>query len=241
VAGTPNNGYAEMAVAPAQRVFPAPHGISLIDAATIPVQGLAAALAVQSRGEAREGEWVLITAAAGGVGTYAIQIAKAVGANVIATVGSEEKTALVKELGADHALIYRGGAWQGQVRQATQGRGVDLVIDSVGGDVFEGCLNVLAFMGRVVAIGTAAGRPGAVNMERLIGLNQEINGFTLGPQLQKPAARQAIGNLMQWLAQRKVKPIIGEKLPLSEAAELHRRIEARTTTGNQVLVIGNGS
>jgi NADPH2:quinone reductase len=241
MAGTPNNGYAEMVVAPAQRVFPVPEGLPLVDAAVIPLQGLTAALAIQSAGQIQEGEWTLITAGAGGVGTYAVQIAKAAGAQVIAAVGSEEKGAFARELGADASVVYRGGAWQGEVRRATGGRGVNLVLDSVGSEVFEGCLNVLAFMGRVVAIGTAAGRPGAVNMERLIGLNQSIIGFTLGPQLQKPQARAAIQNLMRWLSEGKVRPIIGERLPLREAAQLHRKLESRETTGNQVLVVNEQS
>jgi len=241
IAATPNNGYAEMVVAPAGRVFPVPERVSLIDAAVIPVQGLTAALAIQSAGQLLEGEWVLVTAAAGGVGSYAVQIAKAVGAQVVAATGSEEKGAFARKLSADASVVYSSGAWQGEVRRITGGRGVNLVLDSVGGEVFEGCLNVLSFMGRVVAIGTAAGRPGAVNMERLIGLNQSINGFTLGPQLQRPQARLAIQNLMRWLSEGKVRPVIGERLPLRDAAELHRRLESRATTGNQVLVVSEQS
>jgi len=237
MASTPNNGYAEMVVTPAQRVIPVPEGVSLTDAAVLPVHGLAAALALQSVGRVNEGDSVLITAAAGGVGTYAVQLSKALGAMVIAATGSEEKGSLARELGADVSVVYRTPAWQGEVRKATQGKGVTLVLESVGGEVFEGCLNVLAFMGRVVAIGTASGRPGAVNMERLIGLNQSINGFTLGPQLQRPQAREHIGTFMRLLGQGKVRPIIGQRLPLSEAAEAHRRLESRASTGTQVLVI----
>jgi NADPH2:quinone reductase len=240
-AGTPNNGYAEMVVAPAGRVFPVPERVPLIDAAVIPVQGLTSALALQSAGQLQEGEWVLVTAAAGGVGSYAVQIAKAIGAQVVAATGSEEKGAFARKLGADASVVYRGGAWQGEVRKITGGRGVNLVLDSVGGEVFEGCLNVLSFMGRVVAIGTASGQPGRVNMERLIGLNQSINGSTLGSQLQRPQARPAIQNFMRWLAEGKVRPVIGERLPLRDAADLHRRLESRATTGNQVLLVSEQS
>ena len=241
IAGTPNNGYAEMVVTPASRVFPAPDRLSLIDAAAIPVQGLTATLALQSAGQLQSGEWVLVTAAAGGVGTYAIQIAKAIGARVIAGVGSDEKAAFVQELGADASIIYRGGAWPGDVRKITGGQGANLAFDSVGGDVFEACLTSLSFMGRAVAIGTIGGRPGAVNMDRVVGLNQSIHGFTLGAQLQKPQARAAIQNLMRWVGEGKVRPVIGERVALRDAAELHRRLESRATRGNQVLVVSESS
>ena len=237
MAVTPNNGYAEMVVVPAQRVFPAPDRIPLADAAVILVQGLAAALAIQVAGQVQEGEWVLVTAAAGGVGTYAVQIAKALGAHVIAGSGSAEKNGLTQGLGADASLTYRGMGWQGEVRKITRGAGVNVVLDSVGGDVFEACLDVLALAGRAVAFGLAGGRPGAVNMGRLIDLNQSIQGFTLGTLMQRPQSRPAIGNLMRWFAEGKVRPVIGERLPLQQAAELHRRIESRSTTGNQILVM----
>jgi len=154
------NGYAEFVAVPAHILMPAPEGFSAEEAAAFPIVFATAYFALKPYGRLQSGESVLIHAAGGGVGTAAVQLAKRLGARVFATASSDEKLQRVKELGADELINYKELDFAEVVRQLTGGRGVDLILETVGGEVFEKSINSLAPFGRLVTYGAASGQSG---------------------------------------------------------------------------------
>lgn len=229
--------YAEYALAPSQALIPIPDGLDFDTAAAIPLQGLTAYHVLKTSGQLREGESVLVHAAAGGVGTLAVQMAKLMGASpVIATASSREKLNLAKELGADVLIDYTKDDWPEEVRQATGGAGADVTLEMVGGDFIEKNLRCMNAWGRMVVFGAASGERGSISPMDLLRKNHSIVGFFLPqvmsrPDLFVPSLQEMLG----WISSGNVKLTLGGSYPLREAEQAHRDLEGRKTTGKIVL------
>ena len=251
---TRGGGYAEYVTANAQTLFPIPEGMSFEEAAGFPVQFLTAHSCLFGWGGLEEGdgaaaaanperasgraERVLIQAAAGGVGTAAVQLASNAGAEVFGTASTQEKLDLAGELGCDHPIQYTEVDFREVVDEETDGEGVDLVLESVGDDVFERSLDALAHFGRLVTYGVASGVPASAENQRLLFENKSVHGFHLGQASYHDPARvmAAVPELTAGLTSGDLEVIVGETFPLAEAADAHQFIEDRKSTGKVVLV-----
>lgn len=230
-------GYADYAVAPVRNLIPMPEGLDFDQAAAIPLQGLTAYHCIKTSGALQDGESVLVHAAAGGVGTLAVQMAKLLGAGkVIATASSQEKLDLARSLGADVLINYTQDDWPEQVREATDGRGADIILEMVGGDFLEKNLNCLNVFGRMVVFGAASGERGSIVPIALMKRCHAVVGFYLPqimrrPDLFVPSLRETLG----WISSGDLKLTIGATYPLEKAAEAHADLEGRKTTGKLLL------
>ncbi len=233
----PKGGYAELVVMPAASAIAVPESMTFEEAAAFPIVFLTAYQALKSFGRLRQGESVLIHAAGGGVGTAAVQLAKVWGARVFATAGSDEKLSRVKGLGTDEILNYRTADFAEAVRRWTGGKGVDVILESVGGEVFEKSLRSLARDGRLVAIGFSSGVQPQLQLGLLVMNGLSILGLHIGvmtlkqPELIRAAARE----LIELLAKGRIKPVVGHVFPLREATEAHRLLEGRGSYGKLLL------
>lgn len=243
LAGQGANGYAQYVATPAGQVIPIPPGMTPDSAAGLPVAGTTALLVLREVGQLQAGEAVLIQGAAGGVGGYAVQLAKLLGAGlVIGATSSTEKGKAALESGADHVVNYSQPGWGQQVREMTNGRGFDLVLE-MGGDTFTEALGCLAPFGRMVVYGMASGQPLQLNEQASSHFfynpspNQSIHVFNLGLWFgMKPQqAGKAMGDLIGYVASGQVKTPQTHTLPLSQAAEAHRLMEQRLNTGKLIL------
>jgi len=236
-AGVYFGGYADHVVVDASAVVPLPDALTFEDAAALPVQGLTA-LALTRHVPIR-GRSVLVTAAAGGVGSLLLQLLRRAGAGrVIALAGSSAKCAIARDLGADVAIDYRAPSWQAAVREATGGIGPDVVFDSVGGDITPACLALLAPRGALVIYGALNIHAFALGVPELLGLifrNQSIAGFALAPLLTPQGLRDDLAQLFELVLTGALRLTV-TALPLAEAAEAHRRLEGRASTGKLVLL-----
>ena len=237
-AGMPLGAYAEARNLPAHRLLKLPDGIAFDTGAAMMLQGLTAAYLLRKTYPVKAGDAVLIHAAAGGVGLIACQWAKALGATVIGTVGSPAKAELALAHGCDHVIDYRAEAFAPKVRELTGGAGVHVVYDGVGQDTFAGSLDSLRQMGLMVSYGNASGPVPAVD---LLQLSQKGSLFITRPTLMHYTARREdlveLGQALfaEVLAGR-VKIGINQRYALRDAAQAHRDLEARQTTGSTILV-----
>jgi NADPH2:quinone reductase len=231
-------GYAQYALATAGRLIPEPSGVPPIAGLALLVQGLTAGLILKRAARLKVGESVLVEGAAGGVGVLAIQLAKLYGAGtVIGAASTEEKRKLVHKLGADATADYTLPGWPERVKEATNGRGVDIILEMTGGPTFEQGFSCLAPFGRCVVYGMAGGVPGAVPLPRMLPNNHELIGFYLGGFFSEPKLIPSLfADLAGFVRERKLQLEMGDQLPLSKAAEMHRRLEGRKTTGKCVLL-----
>lgn len=234
-----NGGYAEYAVASVSTLIPIPESLDFAHAAAFPVQGLTAYQTLRESGRLQRGESVLIHAAAGGVGTLAVQLARLMGAGkIIGTASNENKLGLVRRLGADAAINYTQEDWVEQVKRATDGRGADIILEVVGGKIGEQSLQCLAPFGRMVVIGAVSGQPIQFSGIQLMYKNQSVVGYWLTAWMNRPdRIAAATVELMQFLSSGTLQIIIGQTFPLAEAAEAHRAIAERKTTGKVVLLV----
>lgn len=239
-----STGYAQFAVANAPGVIPIPPGLSADVASGLVIAGSTAVLILKEAARLRTGETVLVQGAAGGVGSYAVQVAKLLGAGtVIGAAGSPGKREAVLALGADHAVDYTKADWPDRVLELTGGRGVDVVLEMAGGAAFERSLLCLAPFGRAVVYGSTSGEPLRMGPKTIQTLfydpspNQAIAAFNLGLWfgLRPEAAVGALQTLIGYVASGQVEVPIGHVLPLRRAAEAHRMLEERRTTGKIVL------
>ncbi len=234
-----NGGYAEYAVAQATTVIPIPPNLDFIQAAAFPVQGLTAYQLLRESAHIQPGESVLVHAAAGGVGTLAVQLAKLMGAGIVAgTASNSSKLDLIRKLGADAAINYTEENWVEQVKNATRGQGTDIILEMVGGEIAEQSLKCLAPFGRMVIYGAASGKISQFSGIQLMYKNQAIIGYWLTSQLQR-ADRIAMAamELMQFLASGKLQIIVGQTFPLAEASQAHQAVAERRTMGKVVLLV----
>lgn len=230
--------YAEYAVAPADRLVTVPHSITDQQAAAAMLQGMTAHYLVHSTYPLKRGETALIHAAAGGVGLLLVQMAKALGAHVIATVGSEEKAKLARKAGADHVIIYTQQDFEAETKRATGGKGVHVVYDGVGKSTFDQDLNVLRPRGYLALFGAASG---AVPPLDAIKLSQKGSLFLTRPTLYHYIATreeldQRAGDVLNMIADGKLELHIGHIYKLEQAQQAHRDLEGRNTTGKLLLI-----
>src|SRR5712692_3183225 len=234
-------GYAEYAIAQAATTIPIPPNLDFAYAAAFPVQGITAYQLLRESARIQPGESVLVHAAAGGVGTLAVQLAKLMGAGtVVGTASNASKLGLVRRLGADAAINYTEANWVEQVKNATGGQGADIILEMVGGEVAERSLQCLAPFGRMVVFGAASGQVVQFSGIQLMYKNQAIIGYWLSSQLRRADRIAAAAmELMQFLASGKLEIIVGQTFPLAEAAEAHRAIAERKTVGKVVLLVSS--
>ncbi len=237
-ASPPVGAYAEQRLMPADRLIRLPEFVSERQAAAMMLQGMTVQYLLRRTYRVEAGDTILFHAAAGGVGLIACQWAKALGATVIGTVGSEEKAELAKAHGCDHVILYRQEDIVSKVRELTQGEGVAVVYDSVGKETFEASLDVLRPMGMLVSFGNASGpvppfEPGI--------LAQKGSLFFTRPTLMTYTAKHqdllaSANELFNMVRSGGVHVEINQTYPLSEAAQAHRDLEARKTTGSTILI-----
>ena len=234
-----SGGYAEYAVADARSVILLKEELDLEVAVSLPLQGLSAYHILKTMGQLQEGETVLVHAAAGGVGTLAVQLAKLMGAGkVIATASTEEKLELARSLGADVCINYTKEGWYKDVLEATNGRGVNVALEMAGGNVFKDTLKCLATFGRLVIYGVASGEQAVMHPSTLMARNQSVIGFFLPQIMRKPELLlPSMRDLFSFLEEGKLKLIIGEVHPIEEAAKVHELLQSRKTTGKVILQV----
>ena len=227
---TGSGGYAQRAVAPAQRLVPIPDGVSMRDAVALLADGRTA-LSLIRQARPRAGETVLVEAAAGGVGTLLVQLARNAGARVVAAAGGERKLAIARRLGAEVAIDYRAGAWPRQVRDAVGE--VDVVFDGVGGAVGESAFGLLRAGGRFCPFGMASGAFTRTDADAAEARDVRLlNGGPVTVEELVALTREAL----QETAARRLRPVIGQEFPLADAAAAHTAIESRATVGKTLLV-----
>jgi NADPH2:quinone reductase len=237
VALTGTGGYAEYAVAPREAVFPVPEGVSDAAALALVIQGLSAWHLLRTSAKLAEGESVVVHAAAGGVGTLAVQLAKRFGAGrVIATASSEEKRALALELGADAAVDPNEEDLNAALREANGGAKVDIVLEMAGGRVFDQSMRALAPFGRCVAYGMASGEPRQVSNGGLMRRSQAVVGFWLAHCFGRPGmVAEPLQELFGMVADGSLRVVEGEVYGLSEVRRAHEEMQARRTSGKLLL------
>jgi NADPH2:quinone reductase len=233
-------GYAEYCVAPAPQCLPVPDGMDMTRAAAIPETFFTVWTNVFERGHLQAGESALIHGGSSGIGTTAIQLARAFGARVFATAGSAEKCAACERLGAERAINYRERDFVAAIHDLTGGRGVDLILDMVGGEYLPRNLEALAVDGRLVQIGLIGGAKAQINMIAILQRRLTVTGSTLRPR--SVAEKGAIASALRervWplLESGAVGPVIFQTFPLRAAAAAHRVMESSAHIGKLVLTV----
>ncbi len=231
-------GFATHTLAPAALCLPLPPGFPFADAAAFIMTYATSHHALIDRGQLKAGETVLVLGAAGGVGTAAIQIAKAVGARVIAAASSDAKCALCTRIGADATINYTTQDLREQLKALTGGKGPDVVYDPVGGELAEPALRAIAWRGRYLVVGFAAGPIPALPLNLPLLKGASIVGVFWGEFARRePQANAAmLAALAQWYAQGKVKPVIDSTLPMAGLKAAYARMGARDVLGKLVLL-----
>jgi NADPH:quinone reductase len=234
---THGGGWAQVAVATPELTFALPAGLDFAQGAGLVLNYHTAYFALATRGRLRDGEWVLVHGAAGGVGTATLQVARGLGARTIAVVSSDDKERMARDAGADH-VVRSDGPWRDEVRELTGG-GVDLVIDPVGGDRFTDSLRSLREGGRVAVVGFTGGSIPEVRVNRLLLRNLEVIGAGWGAWLDNhPDDREEIAAQVHRLADEGVvRPLVGARFPLERGADAMRLVEGRGALGKVVLEI----
>jgi putative PIG3 family NAD(P)H quinone oxidoreductase len=233
-------GYAQLCVAPGVQCLPIPANVDLRDAAAIPETFFTVWTNVFERGRLTAGEWLLVHGGTSGIGTTAIQLAAARGSRVITTAGSADKCREAERLGAERAINYRTEDFVSVVNHVTISRGVDVVLDIVGGEYLARNLECLARDGRLLQIGLMRGASAEIPLRQILLKRLTITGSTL--RIRSPREKGAIAAALEreiWplLASRRVKPVISARVPLHQAAEGHRMLEAGEIVGKVVLEV----
>jgi len=236
VATMAHGSHAELVAVPAAATWPIPEGADVVEAACVPIAFGTADDCLFEFGHLQAGETVLVQAGAGGVGIAAIQLAKRAGATVLATASSDEKLAPLSDLGLDHGINYRTEDAAKAVRRLTNGAGVNLVVDSVGGSTLQGSLSALAYRGRCITVGNAGREFTPVDVSPLMGGNQTLTGVFLGAEIATPRVHDMIARHLEDVAAGRLRMIIDRTFPLSEAAAAHAYIESRQAVGRVVLI-----
>jgi len=233
-------GYAEFAVAPEATTLPLPQGLSFTEAASLPETVFTVWHNLFERGGLMPGEWLLVHGGASGIGTTAVQMASALGARVLATVGSEAKVKDCGALGAVRAINYHEEDFVEIVREVTQGHGADVILDMVGGDYIERNLRAAALEGRIVQIAFLKGSKVEIDLMRLMMRRLTLTGSTLRAQTPEVKARMAKAieqRIWPLIAEGRLKPVIDSSFNLRDAIGAHRRIDDPDHIGKIVLVV----
>ncbi|XP_042497987.1 quinone oxidoreductase PIG3-like [Macadamia integrifolia] len=232
-------GYSEKVAVPSVQVLPVPHGISLKDAAAFPEVACTVWSTVFMMSRLSAGESFLVHGGSSGIGTFAIQIAKHLGVRVFVTAGSEEKLAFCKDLGADVCINYKTEDFVARVKEETGGKGVDVILDNVGGPYFQRNLNSLNVDGRLFIIGFQGGAATEANLAGMLARRLTVQAAGLrGRSIENKAiiVSEVEKNVWPAIAAGKVKPVVYKSFPLSEAAEAHQLMESSNHVGKILLV-----
>ena len=234
----PSGGAAERVVVGREAVFPLPERFSFVEGAAMPMNYLTALFALQQRGQVRPGETVLVHGASGGVGTAALQVARALGAHTIGVVSTHEKADVAREAGADDVVLLE--EFKDQVHGLTDGRGVDVVVDVVGGDAFTDSLRCLAEQGRLLVVGFAAGQGiPEVKVNRLLLNNVDVRGVGWGAYAMTKAGfmQEQWSDLLPMIDSGFVAPVVGSTYDLDGFAEALADLDARRALGKSVVEV----
>ncbi|TXG02349.1 NAD(P)H-quinone oxidoreductase [Massilia arenae] len=236
-------GYAEYCAAPLEQCLPVPQGLSALEAATLPETYFTVWSNVFDRARLSEGESLLVQGGSSGIGVTAIQLAKALGHRVFATAGSADKCRAVEALGADRGINYRDEDFVAVIKELTNGKGVDVILDMVAGDYVAREIDCLADDGRLVVIALLGGARANVDMGQVLRRRLHITGSTLRPrpvEFKAAIAQQLREHAWPLFAQGKIKPVIHQVFPLEQAAEAHALMESSTHVGKIVLQVQPG-
>jgi NADPH2:quinone reductase len=235
---TGTGGFATHACVKAAQVMPLPDGFALDDAAAFVMTYATTHHALLDRAALKAGETVLVLGAAGGVGTAAIQIAKAHGARVIAAASSDAKCELCLQLGADAAINYSSANLRDEIKRLTEGKGPDVVYDPVGGDLAEPVFRSIAWRGRYLVVGFAQGGIPALPLNLALLKGASVVGVFWGEfaRREPEANARALAELAQWYAQGRIKPVIDQRLPMNELPRAFARMGSREVRGKLVMV-----
>ncbi|MDF0375872.1 NADPH:quinone oxidoreductase family protein [Streptomyces sp. KA12] len=239
----PHGGFAEYVVADEAALLPAPEALDDAQAAALHIGYQTGWFGLHRRARLQAGETLLVHAAAGGVGSAAVQLGKAAGATVIGVVGGPEKAAVARELGCDLVIDRHGEDIVAAVKEATAGRGADVVYDPVGGEAYAKSVKCIAFEGRVVVVGFASGAIPTPGLNHALVKNYSIVGLHWGLYNTKdPAAVRACHDeLTELAAKGVVKPLISERVPMADAARAVQRVADGTSTGRIVVLPSGGT
>jgi NADPH2:quinone reductase len=233
-------GYAEYCLAEETAALPIPVGLDLVKAAALPETFFTVWNNVFERGRLAAGEWFMVHGGSSGIGTTAIQLAKAFGARVLTTAGSADKCKACLELGADRAINYKTEDFVAVAREATGGKGVDVILDMVGGDYTDKNIIAAAEDGRIVQIATLGGADVKLNIARLMIKRVTLSGSTLRPRTREVKAgfaRALEAKVWPLIAAGKVGVVMDSTFPLAQAADAHRRLESSQHIGKIVLTV----
>jgi NADPH:quinone reductase len=230
--------HASVCSVPEQSAYAVPQGMDVVEASVIPIAFGTADDCLFEFGHLKSGETVLVQAAAGGVGLAAVQLAKAAGATVLGTASSQDKLDRLKDFGLDHGINYKEQDLAAETMRLTEGRGADLVVDSVGGKTLEASIAALAYRGRISWVGRAGRDSNEPVIWPIMQKNGSITGVFLGAEFARNPSRtrDMIERLIQRVHSGELKVVIDRTFPLSEAAEAHRYIEGRSAFGRVVLI-----
>jgi NADPH:quinone reductase len=231
--------FASELIVPAPLVVPIPEIMDFTTAAGFPVAYGTAHLALIYRGHLRSGETLLVTGAGGGVGLAAVEVGKRLGARVIAAAGGTDKLRIASEHGADELIDYRAGSLRDRIKELTGGAGADVVFEPVGGDIFDQCMRVMNWEGRLLVIGFASGRIPTAPTNLVLVKNYSLVGVVFGAHIEKfpDSVRPRIQELLRWYADGSLKPHISRTFPVDQVAVALKALAERQVTGKIVLTI----
>ncbi len=236
-------GYAEYCAAPLAQCLPVPQGLSALEAATLPETYFTVWSNVFDRARLSAGESLLVQGGSSGIGVTAIQLAKALGHRVFATAGSADKCRAVEALGAERGINYRDEDFVAVIKELTNGKGVDVILDMVAGDYVAREIDCLADDGRLVVIALLGGARADLDMGQVLRRRLTVTGSTLRPrpvEFKAAIARQLREHAWPLFAQGKIKPVIHQVFPLAQAAQAHALMESSTHVGKIVLQVQPG-
>ncbi|MGB8389327.1 NAD(P)H-quinone oxidoreductase [Mycobacterium sp.] len=234
-------GYAEYVAVPAGQVMPVPDGVDLVEAAGLPEVACTVWSNLVMIAHLGEGQLLLVHGGASGIGTHAIQVARALGARVAVTAGSAEKLQFCRELGAEITINYRDEDFVARLREETNG--ADVILDIVGAAYLDRNIDALAADGQLVVIGMQGGVKGELNLGKLLSKRARVIGTTLrarpvtGPHSKSEIVQAVTASVWPMIADGRVRPIIGARMPIQQAAEAHQRLVAGKVTGKIVLTV----
>ena len=240
VALVPGGGYAEFCTVHETNALPLPKALTLVEGAGLPETTFTVWHNVFERGLLRPGEWLLVHGGTSGIGTTAIQLAKAFGAFVVTTAGSDEKCAAAKRLGADVAVNYRNEDFVKVVRDASRGHGADVILDMVGGDYLDRNLSAAAEEGRIVQISTLAGKASKMDLRKVMAKRLTLTGSTLRNRpvaFKAELARSIEEAVWPVIVQARYKPVVDRLFKLTDVVEAHRRIDGGEHIGKIILTL----